>query len=47
MGDGLPDWVDEEDGVWRWRLLVESKDEDTGDLDGVKTITRTEERARS
>ncbi|KAK1764316.1 hypothetical protein QBC33DRAFT_562058 [Phialemonium atrogriseum] len=46
VGDGLPDWVEEEDGVWRWSLLVKRK-ENTGDLDDVKTIARTEERARS
>lgn len=44
VGDGLPDWV-EEDGVWQWKMLGVRKEEDIGDLDDVKAIGQTETRA--
>jgi len=44
VGDGLPDWV-EEDGVWRWKLLAERKETDTGALDDVAMIGLTKTRA--
>ena len=44
VGDGLPDWV-EEDGVWKWKLLAERKEEKIGDLDDVGAIKQTEKRA--
>ena len=44
VGDGLPDWV-EENGVWKWKLLGVRHEEDIGDLDDVKAIGQTEARA--
>ncbi|KAM5343873.1 hypothetical protein ACJ41O_012410 [Fusarium nematophilum] len=46
VGDGLPDWV-EEDGVWTWKLLDKRVEEDIGDLDDVKAIPRTEAKVAS
>lgn len=46
VGDGFPDWV-KENGVWKWKLLGERKEEDIGELDDVKAIQQTENRAKS
>lgn len=40
VGDGLPDWV-EEDGVGRWRLLAKRDEQDLGGLDNVGMIPLT------
>lgn len=37
VGDGLPDWV-EENGVWKWKLLSTRKEEELGELDDTKMI---------
>ena len=46
VGDGFPDWV-EEDGVWKWKLRGERKEEDIGKLDDVAAIKKTEDRANA
>lgn len=44
VGDGLPDWV-EEDGVWKWTLLGERQEEERGELDDTAAIPKTEQKA--
>jgi len=46
VGDGFPDWV-EENGVWKWKLLGERKEEDIGELDDVGAIQQTENKAKT
>lgn len=45
VGDGLPDWVEGEDGEWRWVLRETREEEELGQLDDVKMIGVTRERA--
>ncbi|KAF3358216.1 hypothetical protein VDGD_03089 [Verticillium dahliae] len=44
VGDGLPDWVDE-DGVGSWRLLAKVEESNVGELDDVAMIDITRSRA--
>lgn len=44
VGDGLPDWV-EEDGVWQWKLLGERQEENRGGLDDIAAIPVTKRQA--
>lgn len=46
VGDGLPDWVEVEKGVWRWKLRGVRIEEDIGELDDVKAIDRTNKKAK-
>jgi hypothetical protein len=45
VGDGLPDWVEGEDGEWRWVLRGEREEKETGALDDVGLIGVTRTRA--
>jgi len=45
VGDGLPDWV-EQDGLWQWKLLATRQEEERGELDNTKAIPMTEQKAR-
>ena len=44
VGDGFPDW-DAEDG--KWKYLGERKEENIGELDDVKAIDQTKDRAKA
>lgn len=46
VGDGLPDFVQVEEGVWKWVLKGVRREEDIGDLDDVGKIGLTVRRAR-
>jgi len=43
VGDGLPDWVEAEPGVWKWGAR---REEDIGDLDDVAKIGLIDAKAR-
>lgn len=45
VGDGLPDWVEGEDGEWRWVLREQREERELGQLDDVKMIGVTRDRA--
>lgn len=45
VGDGLPDWVEGEDGKYRWVLKGTRVEEKIGDLDDVNAIPETIKKA--
>jgi hypothetical protein len=46
VGDGLPEWTEDENGNWTWKLLETRAEGGVAEMDDITAIDATEEQAK-
>lgn len=46
VGDGLPEWTEDDDGNWTWKLLETRVEGGVAEMDDITAIDATEEQAK-